>query len=127
MHERGPRAPDEQLLVGLEALADVEGELRPVAVDGDRAAVRADDAGDGLEGDEVLADGDRGDAEPGDEVRDPGTALLLDDAGDLVLPLPGEHVHGRGVGRTRHGRSFPPADALAGLRNRQGVDEVAAQ
>ena len=51
-----------------------------------------------LEHDEVLADGDRGDAEPGGEVGDPGATVLLDDPGDVLLALPGEDVARRGVG-----------------------------
>ena len=45
-----------------------------------------------LEGDEVLADRHRRDAEPRGEVADAGAAVLLDDARDPVLALAGEDV-----------------------------------
>ena len=44
----------------------------------------ADEAVLGLERDEVLADRDRRDAEPGGQIGDPGAAVLLDDAGRSV-------------------------------------------
>ena len=83
---------DALLLVGLEALADLERELRPAAVDGDRAAVGPDEPMLGFEHDEVLADRDRRHAELGREIGDPGTTLLLDDAGDVFLAFTGEDV-----------------------------------
>ena len=55
-----------------------------------------------LEPDEVLADRDRRDVEPGRQVADPGATVLLDDAGDVLLALPGEHVAGRGAGWIGH-------------------------
>ena len=42
--------------------------------------------------DEVLADRDRRDAEPGRQVGDPGATVLLDDPGDVLLALAGEDV-----------------------------------
>ena len=79
VHEGGRSGPDARLLVRLEALADLERELRPAVVDGDRAAVGPDEATLGLEGHQVLADRDRRDAELRREVGHPGAAVLLDD------------------------------------------------
>ena len=94
-HERRRGGPDPGLLVRLEALADLERELRAAVVEGDGAAVGPDQAVVGLERHQVLADGDRGDAEPAGEVGHPGAAVLLDDPGDPFLSLTGEDV-GRG-------------------------------
>ena len=101
--ERRAGRADPRLLVRLEPLADVERELGPAPVDGDRAAVGPDQPALGLEDDEVLADGDRGDAEPGRQVADPGAPVLLDDAGDVLLALAGEDVARarRWLGRSR--------------------------
>ena len=56
----------------------------------------------GLEHEEVLADRDRGDAELRRQVADPGPAVLLDDAGDVLLPLAGEDVAAGGAGGIGH-------------------------
>ena len=77
----------------LEPLADVE---RPLGAGRGPAATappwvrttRPCRSSDG----EVLADGDARDAERRREIRDPGAAVLLDDARDVLLALLGEHV-----------------------------------
>ena len=102
MDERGTGRPDPQLLVGLETLADVERELRLASVDRDRPTVGAYQPAIVLEPDQVLADRHSRDVEPGRQVAHPGAALLLDDAGDVLLALPGKHVARRGAGWIGH-------------------------
>ena len=116
MDERGTGRPDPQLLVGLEPLADVERELRLAPVDRDRPAVGADQPALVLEPDEVLADRDGRDVEPGRQVADPGATVLLDDAGDVLLALPGEHVARRGAGWIGHASPLVRIGARAGFR-----------
>ena len=103
LHEFGRGSPDALLLVLLEPLADVERELRPAAVGHDRAAVRPDEPALGLEGQQVLADRDRGDAEPGGQIVHAGASVLLDDARDVVLAFAGEDVPRVAAGRQGHG------------------------
>ena len=74
----------------------------------DRAAVGPDQPVLGLERDEVLADRDRRDAEPGRQVADPGATVLLDDAGDVLLALPGEDVARGGAGWNGHASPLVP-------------------
>ena len=100
------RRTDPDLLIGLEALADVERELRPAAMRRDRAAVRPDEPAGGVEDDEVLADGDRRHGEPGGKIRDPGTAVLFDKTGNVVLTFSREDILRRAARGTGHGRSF---------------------
>ena len=98
----GPRPrPDAGLLVLLEPLAEVERGLRAAAL-GDEAPpwVRCRRPSRSSVA-QVLADRDRGHGEPRGEVPDAGAALLLDEAGDVVLALAGEDVAGRGAGRGR--------------------------
>ena len=126
-----PAAPIRCLLVGLEPLADLEGELRPAPVDGDRAAVRPDEAVLRLEDDEVLADRDRRDAELGRQIADPGATVLLDDPGDVLLPLAGEDVARRGAGWERSRLSSGRATARVGdgvsIGCRRTVDATGTQ
>ena len=108
LHEGCAGGTDDELLVGLEALADVECEFRPAAVDRDRAAVGPDQPAVGLEPDEVLADGDRRDLETGRQLADANTAVLVDDAHDVLLPFAGEDVASGGAGWNGH--ASPPCD-----------------
>ena len=101
-----PGDTDDQLLVRLQALADVERELGPAPVDGDRAAVGPDQSTLRLEAEKVLADGDGRDLEPGRQVTDAHAPLLLDDADDVLLALAGEDVARGGAGWNGH--ASPP-------------------
>ena len=99
MDERGGRGADARLLVLLEPLAEVERGLGAIADRLQRPAVGARQAALALEHVEVLADRDRGHAEPGGQVPDPHAALLGHEAGDVVLAFAGEDIAGRGAGR----------------------------
>ena len=87
-----------------------------LAVDGDRAAVGPDEATLRLEAEEVLADGDRRDAEPGRQLADADAAVLLDDADDVLLALTGEDVARGGAGWNGH--ASPPCGIWARWRFR---------
>ena len=63
--------------------------------------------------DEVLADGHRRDAELGRQVGDAGAAVLLDDPGDVLLPLAGEDVARRGAGWNGHALLMRPCGGRA--------------
>ncbi len=107
---------DGGLLVALQAVAHIEGDVAAAHADGDGATVRADDPigfGQHLE---VLADGHRRDAEALGQLADARAALLLDDAGDLPLPLAGEGA-ARRAGPTSE--VMPPRLGVAGRRPRR--------
>ena len=70
----------------------------------------------GLEGHEVLADRDRRDAELSGQIADPGASVLLDDAGDVLLPFAGEDVARGGAGGTGHASPRSPGGQNGGLR-----------
>ena len=104
--------PDLVLLLGPLALAHLEralraGGLRRGTLGRDRAAVSADEPALGLQGHEVLADRDLGDAEPAREVRDARTPLRGDELGDQVLALAGEDLPAGGhhLGTLSSGRN----------------------
>jgi hypothetical protein len=83
---------DPPLLVGLQTLADVERQLGSASIHGDGTAVGPDEPMLGFEGDEVLADGDRRDAEPGCQVGDSRATVFLDDPDDVLLSFASEDV-----------------------------------
>ena len=108
LDERRAGGTDPPLLVRLEALPDVERELGPAAIDA-RSLRRA------------CAPGGRSDssttrslrivtAETWNcwrKVRDPSAPVLLDDPGDVLLPLTGEDVLRGGAGRSVTASPFP--------------------
>ena len=101
----------------LQPLADLEGDLGPAAIDGDRAAVRAQQSMLGLEDHEVLADGHGRDPEARGQLVDADATVLLDDAGDVLLPLAGEDVAGGGAGWIGHASPYrDPAGRRTGFR-----------
>ncbi len=79
-----------------------------------------------LEADEVLADGDRRDPEPGRQVADAGAPVLLDDADDVLLALAGEDVARGGAGWDGH--ASPPCgsghDSGVSIGFRRTVDRI---
>ena len=99
---------DACLLARLQPLADLEGDLRPAAIEGDRAAMRPLQPMLGLEDREILAHGHRRDPEAGGQLLDADAPVFLDHAGDVLLSLAGEDVPQGGAGWFGHASPFDP-------------------
>ena len=127
--EVGGGNADPSLLVSLQSLADLEGELGAASVDGDCPTVGPDESVLGLQDHEVLPDRDPRHAELSRQIAHPRAPMLLDGPHDVLLALSGENVARGGAGWIGH--ASPPVrqqvERLVSIGSRRTVDFTGMQ